>query len=858
MSIRYLAPTFAAFSGNVKCAFEARICRRRALLAGALGFVLLAGRAWAECPQGDPMGMLIEVQQGSAPLQELWDMGVDPFGARGDRLHLRVCGHMAQQLTAMGVVYDLIHEDIYAVWSERHAGRPRAGDGLPTLRDESFVEYHDLAATEAAMQGIAEDHPDLATILVIGQSIEGRDIHALRLSTEPETIDHQRPAMVVVGCHHAREWISVEVPLYLADYLTDNYLIDVKVTRLLNYTELWIIPVLNVDGFAFSWTDLPDNRFWRKNRRDNGDGSMGVDMNRNYSIGWGGEGASGSTWSDTYRGTEAFSEPETRVLRDLMDPTVPNGREFVSLLSYHNYSQVVLYPNGYIMDEVANVDFYEQVAAQMTSLINNSHSDPQFDYEWGQTSHRLYIASGTTTDWVHNALGGTGIIIEVRPRFADFDLPEEQILPTCEENLPAFLHMAETTMIPDHEGMDADLDGFINADDYCPNSPGSVEVDAVGCAESDDQDVDGDGVTNLEDACRDSLPGQQIDADGCRVEPLFAVRVSSNVGSVEINVDPPDIDAAGMGNTGESGFSREYTEETTITLTAPQVSDGSRFLHWDVGGEPQDEGAVGLTITASSDVEALAVYVVPTGAQIVGFARFPDRQENGLASIAQYRVQVVYTDGSTLLAVSAQEWSLSEDSVGLIFSDGRLLAYDVSGGVGEVEATITASTEVSGLYLACPPFTVTIFDAETMSPRCQEIAVAGPERVESNSTTAFTATVLLDGETLPRSRSEEAEWTVSWADPEKNSTLPASISDSGTLSAHWVAQDASLIVRAAYINDDSTVYLAEQAVVIGAGDPDDNSNGGNGSSSGAACGALGMLGFVGMFVGLVALRITRR
>lgn len=136
--------------------------------------------------------------------------------------------------------------------------------------------------------------------------------------------------------------------------------------------------------------------------------------------------------------------------------------------------------------------------------------------------------------------------------------------------------------------------------------------------------------------------------------------------------------------------------------------------------------------------------------------------------------------------------------------------------------------------------------------------MAGPEEVESKSTTAFTASVLLDGETLPRTRSADAEWTVSWADPQESSTVPASISDSGTLAALWVAQDASLIVRAAYINDDSTVCLAEQEVVITKGDPDGGPNGGNNNANGAICGAVGMLGFAGMFVGLVALRIARR
>ena len=102
------------------------------------------------------------------------------------------------------------------------------------------------------------------------------------------------------------------------------------------------------------------------------------------------------------------------------------------------------------------------------------------------------------------------------------------------------------------------------------------------------------------------------------------------------------------------------------------------------------------------------------------------------------------------------------------------------------------------------------------------------------------------------------EWTVSWADPDETSVVPASISDSGTLSAGWVAQDASLIVRAAHINDNNTVCLAEQAVVLAAGDPDGNQNDGNTNGSAAPCGAVGMIGFVGLFLGLVALRIARR
>ena len=121
------------------------------------------------------------------------------------------------------------------------------------------------------------------------------------------TDDPHEGDVVFVGLHHAREWLTPEMCLALAEHLLDAYGSDVELTSCLNNLEIWIIPVLNPDGYHH--TRVAD-RYWRKNRRNNGDGTFGVDLNRNYSYQWGGgSGIEGSTLTadDTYQGPSPFS-----------------------------------------------------------------------------------------------------------------------------------------------------------------------------------------------------------------------------------------------------------------------------------------------------------------------------------------------------------------------------------------------------------------------------------------------------------------------------------------------------------------------------------------------------------------------
>jgi carboxypeptidase T len=138
---------------------------------------------------------------------------------------------------------------------------------------EALAGYHSAASLAEEMKQLAAQHPKVAKIKEIGRSVEGRPILALRIGAG------RRGArkLLFMGCHHAREWIAVEVPFLLAKELIEKAN-DKRISKWLSEGEIWVVPMVNPDGHEFTRTH---DRLWRKNRRKNADGSFGVDPNAN-------------------------------------------------------------------------------------------------------------------------------------------------------------------------------------------------------------------------------------------------------------------------------------------------------------------------------------------------------------------------------------------------------------------------------------------------------------------------------------------------------------------------------------------------------------------------------------------------
>jgi hypothetical protein len=317
------------------------------------------------------------------------------------------------------------------------------------LRTRTLDGYRTYDEVLNEIQTLALEHEEIVRIYNIGDSWgkiytqEGNDyysnyqhdIWAVKVTTDPDSLN-DKPAVYYMGAHHAREPLSTEVPMDFLNLLLDNYDTDDEIAYLIENTEIWFIPLINPDGhkIVLNETDV----WWRKNIRDNNNNSVfdtmnyygygvdGVDLNRNYEFEW----ASGSNLSaPTYPGPAPASEPEIAVLQQLM---IDN--QFVAGITYHTYSELVLFPFGYAdgvagPDAAALEDLAVEMAVTIPKLNSAGHYDPIPSWD-------LYPANGTTDDY---AYGKHGIFSYTFELGVEFIPPPADVQQISEDNMAAAL-----------------------------------------------------------------------------------------------------------------------------------------------------------------------------------------------------------------------------------------------------------------------------------------------------------------------------------------------------------------------------------------------------------------------------------
>ncbi|MCC7019094.1 MAG: immune inhibitor A [Ardenticatenales bacterium] len=327
-------------------------------------------------------------------------------------------GRTASQLAAEQA------EDGYAVW--RKYDGP---GGFRELADE-----------------VAKAHPELVKHVVIGTSVQGRPIVALKVTKDANsTPDGARPAVLYMALQHAREWIGPEVAWRLLEHFVDGYGTDAAVTALVDSREFWFVPIANPDGYEHTFT--PDNRLWRKTMRDNnGDGAFdpsdGVDPNRNFPEHWGydEEGSSSQPGAQTYRGPAAGSEPETQAIVGLL-ARVP----FRFLVNYHSVAQLLLYGIGWQVETVsADTPIHEALAG--------TPAEPAVPGFVPELSARLYTTNGETCDYAITVARATCFTPELSDGGSGggFVFPDDEALVQAEfvKNLPFALDVAMSAADP--------------------------------------------------------------------------------------------------------------------------------------------------------------------------------------------------------------------------------------------------------------------------------------------------------------------------------------------------------------------------------------------------------------------------
>lgn len=362
---------------------------------------------------------------------DMWSHGA----AVGKPADFRLAREGLETLRATGIAFEVTIPDLGALIAQEHA-RVSAARTAPGGAEGGvaggawFDDVKDLAAIHARLDSLASQRPDIASVSTIGLSLEGRPIRAIRVSRVPAGT--RAPGVLVNAAQHAREWATPMTAMYMVERLVEGADRDARVSALLDRAEIFVVPVANPDGYEWSWA-APANRLWRKNRRINGDGTVGVDLNRNWGWQWGGAGSSGNGSSETYRGPSAFSEPETQVLRDF----ALARQDLVLNVDLHSYSQLILSPWAWTLDAPPEIPLMQDVGGQMRNAIAGATGAA---YVAGPVSTTLYLAAGGSVDWMYGAQGILAWTIEVRDTGTyGFLIPPSEVLPCAQESWAALL-----------------------------------------------------------------------------------------------------------------------------------------------------------------------------------------------------------------------------------------------------------------------------------------------------------------------------------------------------------------------------------------------------------------------------------
>ena len=285
--------------------------------------------------------------------------------------------------------------DVFRPWSLKPAPCPNRCT-TPNVPLKKW--YHDLASR----------YPEIVKERTIGTSVLGQPIKAYKITEGAGyTRDGAKPVTLYESTQHAREWISAEVNRRLFAWFIDHRR-DRDVKRLLRTNEVWFIPMMNPDGYDYTFT-AKGTRLWRKNLRDvNSDGVIdpandGVDTNRNWPEKWNWdlEGASDDPASETYHGASPASEPEVQASRSLHQRLKPKF-----LIDYHSFAQLILYPEGWQVEtEATDAPLMKALAGD-----DDRPAVPGFDPD---VSAELYTTNGDVTGDAYNAWGTQAYTVEL-------------------------------------------------------------------------------------------------------------------------------------------------------------------------------------------------------------------------------------------------------------------------------------------------------------------------------------------------------------------------------------------------------------------------------------------------------------
>ncbi|XP_067459260.1 carboxypeptidase O-like [Thunnus thynnus] len=301
-------------------------------------------------------------------------------------------------------------------------------DGLESMWNYDYTKYHPMDEIYRWMEDVKQRNPELISSTVYGHTYEGRNITLLKLGLENPKGKEKKVIWVDCGIH-AREWIAPAFCQWFVKEIVQSYKTNEKLEQMLQNVDVYVTPVINVDGYIFTWAN-DSTRLWRKSRSPPppGGSCYGVDLNRNFNANWGTVGVSFNSCALTYCGESPGSEPEAKAVMDFVGKMI---KQTLLFLTIHSAGQLILLPYGHPEIYAPNYNELVSVGEAAAAEMKKVHG---MNYTVGTSPQILYANSGSSRDWARLSGIPFSYTFELRDK-GNFShlLPEEQIQPACEE-----------------------------------------------------------------------------------------------------------------------------------------------------------------------------------------------------------------------------------------------------------------------------------------------------------------------------------------------------------------------------------------------------------------------------------------
>ena len=402
----------------------------------------------------------IKIYSDSEGLQRLAELGVPVDHGERKKNTFLISDFSAEQIETIrenGFSYEVLIPDVKKFYREQYLNESGdvknascsttgVGNVLPSVpvnfetTPSSYAGMYRYQEMLDALDDMASMYPNLISVktaISTFQTWEGRPIYHVKISDNPSLNESSETKVLYTAIHHAREPLSMSQTIFYMWYLLENYDTNDEIAFLVDNTEMYFVPCLNPDGYLENESSDPNGGgMWRKNRRDHpSSNSFGVDLNRNYSYGWGTTGISFNLNSDVYPGTGAFSEPETQAIQWLVENV-----GFTSAFNAHSYGDLFLHPIGTTDAEfAAHHDYFTEYGGHMAA--KNGY--------FVQKSSGLYPASGDSDDYMYkvdNGVGAKDTIFAMTPEVGGSFWPSpSQVTSTCQDMLHPNLVLSHIT-----------------------------------------------------------------------------------------------------------------------------------------------------------------------------------------------------------------------------------------------------------------------------------------------------------------------------------------------------------------------------------------------------------------------------